>query len=737
VVQRRAAKQAFLVALASALFAAWARPSLSWLLVAYLLALLIWQLFGRSLEALRSRQLYVLAGLLALPALSWAYHARARIATQEGLFGASERFFDRLRLQSEPALAPPLLSTDRPQSFFVNAPGTRRLRVRFLATESPRDAQALGAGLFRIDYDPRASAKALHEGPLTVQLELDGQRIERSLQVVEPLPHPRWFCVSPSRTAAATPSEETDELIVSADHALLRIATGDGPVDCAWLDEQHVVVSHRFEAALWVIDVAQRKVARTVPLTAAAARMALSPDRSRLVVAQLGRTPQLTVWLVPELRELARVPLAEAADWLVFGSDADSLLVSLRGAACLQRWARSGDGYALAKNLQLGRPALTLARSRDGARAWLATTDFRPDGRRQLGNHFVQDQLLTVDTASLRVLERRLSARRSERQSKPGDVDQGASPMGLAELSDGTLAVSFAGSDALGRLDPQTQDFTMLDLAPSGVLAPHGVAELVDGSLLLSSPVAGALAWLGAGARPVVLPLGPSDAQLRTDRPAALRRRIGEHAFYEGTRSGISCQSCHIHADSDRSAYNLGDHRLVATLSVRGLMGTAPYLRDGSYARIRDLDEVAQTLYRGYLRHEPNRALALEAFVAALPRPDPLPRAQRDPAAEERGYTAFRKAHCERCHAPPAFTNLGQVPARSLFPRWAAKLPATELFDVPSLLSLSASAPYLNDGRARDLGAVLDENSESNLHGDTRALDTRERRDLIAFLESL
>jgi CxxC motif-containing protein (DUF1111 family) len=59
------------------------------------------------------------------------------------------------------------------------------------------------------------------------------------------------------------------------------------------------------------------------------------------------------------------------------------------------------------------------------------------------------------------------------------------------------------------------------------------------------------------------------------------------------------------------------------------------------------------------------------------------------------------------------------------------------MIDVPSLLSVSASAPYLNDGRARTLGEVIREQNEHNLHGDVHALSAPEQRDLLTFLSSL
>jgi cytochrome c peroxidase len=161
-------------------------------------------------------------------------------------------------------------------------------------------------------------------------------------------------------------------------------------------------------------------------------------------------------------------------------------------------------------------------------------------------------------------------------------------------------------------------------------------------------------------------------------------------------------------------------------------------LRDGSYPRLRDLDDVAQTLYRGYLRNQAARGETIEAFVRSLPRRDnPHGASERDRSAEHRGLAAFYKAQCDTCHRPPAFTDLAQLPLRFLFPDQAAHLDTEEILDTPSLLSVSASAPYLNDGRAATLENVLVAENSQNRHGDVQSLTDSECRDLIAFLRSL
>ncbi len=738
----RVARQLLLLGLASSVWSAVGQPSLLSLIAAYIAAWASFELppIRASLRAAAPRTLALLAIALAAPGIAFGVRAREELAQTEGWFGAGERLGDRLRLEATPSIAPPLWAVDRPQTWFVSAPGATKLQLRAAGVRR-LVADALGRGLFRIDYDPRRDGvPAEPTDRLAVELIADGNASVRELQLVRPLAHPRWFCVAPDRSRAVALSEETDELfLLDARGLSKRLTVGDGPVDCAFVDGEHVAVSYRYQRELGLWALASGTEARRLALPGRQGRVALSPSGSRLAVAIAASPPMIAVVRVPELTLELRVLLRQPADWLSFGASDDSLFATTRGTAELARFQRRDQAFVEDGTLAIGRPAITLARGADGAQLWAAATDVHAAGHAQLGNHFVQDQLLAIDTATLSIAQRRLTAQRSDRQSKPGDADRGISPMGLHEARDGGLWATFAGSDELWRYRGDDTTPEMIDVGGAGLFAPHGVAELADGTVLVSAPVAGAFGVIANGATaPHVLRVAPADERLlETDRPA-LARRVGERGFYEGTRSGIACQSCHLHADSDDTAYNLGDRQLLPTLTVRGLAGTAPYLRDGSYARLRDLDHVAETLYRGYLRNQAARDETIEAFVGFLPRRDPPQLATtRDRAAERRGVSAFYKARCDGCHTPPAFTNLAQLSIRALFPAFAAQLPHEESVDTPSLLSVAASPPYLNDGRAPTLDSVLTTHNRERRHGDVDRLSASERRDLVAFLSSL
>src|SRR6201999_2233139 len=154
---RKAAQQIAIAALALAVWGAIGQPRSSVWVGCYLAVWLAlqWSPLRARLFELRSSQLLILALAAGLPALVFAYRTRARIAEEDGLVGLVEHARDRWRLSATPAIAPPLISADRPQTFFVYGPGSAKLQAQFGRQARELSGEALGRGLFRLDYDPR------------------------------------------------------------------------------------------------------------------------------------------------------------------------------------------------------------------------------------------------------------------------------------------------------------------------------------------------------------------------------------------------------------------------------------------------------------------------------------------------------------------------------------------------------------------------------------------------------
>jgi mono/diheme cytochrome c family protein len=201
----------------------------------------------------------------------------------------------------------------------------------------------------------------------------------------------------------------------------------------------------------------------------------------------------------------------------------------------------------------------------------------------------------------------------------------------------------------------------------------------------------------------------------------------GHEIFHADTGSGISCASCHAEGTDDGHVWNfvgLGAKR-TQPLDV-GLEGLAPFHWNGELASFGDLvHEVFERRMGGPLE-SPERIAALERYVYGM-KPRAAVRAADDPAAL-RGKALFESAEvaCATCHTGPKLTN-GES-------KEIGKESATQ---VPSLIGVSARAPYMHDGCAPTLRDRFDPACGGTEHGHAEILDDTQLSELIAYLESL
>ncbi|MBN8611487.1 MAG: hypothetical protein J0L92_12920 [Deltaproteobacteria bacterium] len=661
------------------------------------------------------------------------------IAEGEGLFELGPRLEDRLRLASAIQIAPPLVTSDRPQSFFVRAEGARAVRVSFESAE-PIEATSLGHGVFRVELDPRAAGLTDRApGTITATLDVDAAHHARTLAFESPLAHPRRPQVSPDGRVCA-PSEETDTLFLGAPTSLTPHDVGDGPVACAHVSSDVIAVAQRYEPSLAFFDAAAQPLGL---LETGDGAVAMDASTDLLAIARAGAARELVLVRLssdetaegiaiegtPLRAAIDRIPLEGIAiDVALAGGDA---VVTTRSPARIE--VRAIDRAAPRdRSRELVMPASALAVSPDGAHIVIATTAFDPEARDNLGNHFVEDQLVWLDRETLAPLRVDATARRTDRQDHAGDADRGIGPSALAFDAEGRLFVAFTGSSELAVFDDHAPT-RWLDLSDR-MFGPSGVA-IVGQRVIVTSAIDGGALVIDARTLAILegQALAPSNDTLLREHPEQLRIRLGERSFWEATRAGASCASCHPGGSSDGEAHNIGGRVLAPTLDVRGLAGTAPYLRDGSYPHLGDLHDVAMLEYRGYRAPIGDRRAMLDAYLSAQPLPSS--HAPRDVVREQSGLDAFFRAGCDRCHAPPAFTTLARYPLHTVFPDHPGE-PALSL-DVPALRNLREQAPYLFDGRAGTLGDVIDRENEANRHGDTRGLTDAQRADLVFFLETL
>ncbi len=201
-------------------------------------------------------------------------------------------------------------------------------------------------------------------------------------------------------------------------------------------------------------------------------------------------------------------------------------------------------------------------------------------------------------------------------------------------------------------------------------------------------------------------------------------RRLFHDAANRGMTTGAAvCATCHPDGRSDNVTWRLGDGlRQTRTLAER-VSGHTPL----GWAADRDsvADGAMQTVVRmGGAGIQMRDAQAIQAYVDGLDLPD-IPGRGAVTAEIERGQALFAELGCASCHAGEAYTD-----------RTKHALTGRAEMATPSLRGVAITGPYLHDGAAPTLEAVL-AMAPSLGKGATDRLTVEERAALLAFLRSL
>jgi len=236
--------------------------------------------------------------------------------------------------------------------------------------------------------------------------------------------------------------------------------------------------------------------------------------------------------------------------------------------------------------------------------------------------------------------------------------------------------------------------------------------------------------------------------------------------------SYIACAHCHLEAESDLQVWDFSERGegLRDTHALRGHagVGDGPIHWSANFDEVQDFENDIRNAFGGsgllsdadwnsgthsQTLGDPKAGLspdldALAAYLATLtdePRsPFRAPGGGLPPAAEAGRLLFLSPAlGCVGCHKGPRLTDSEFVDpgvpllhdVGTLGPGSGQRLgePLTGL-DTPTLHGLWRTAPYLHDGSAADLEALLTDNNPKDLHGVTSQLTPDERADLVAYL---
>ena len=264
-----------------------------------------------------------------------------------------------------------------------------------------------------------------------------------------------------------------------------------------------------------------------------------------------------------------------------------------------------------------------------------------------------------------------------------------------------------------------------------------------------------------------------------TTEPLAPEVALGKRMFHRSSapvhsRDGyIACASCHPGGGHDGRTWDFTEVgeglRNTIDLRGRGGVGHGPVHWSANFDEIQDFENDIVHAFEGTglandgapphppLDSRPNAGRsaeldALAAYVATLTEAPRSPHRGADgvlgPSAE-RGRALFEDpaVGCADCHVPPRFTDstLTGDPATfvlhdvgTLGEGSGSRLGgALTGLDTPTLLGVWATAPYLHDGSAPTLRAVLIDRNAGDRHGRTSHLSEAQIDDLIAYLLAL
>ncbi len=202
-------------------------------------------------------------------------------------------------------------------------------------------------------------------------------------------------------------------------------------------------------------------------------------------------------------------------------------------------------------------------------------------------------------------------------------------------------------------------------------------------------------------------------------------------ATFHTSWTGVACASCHPEGREDGHTWRFDGLGLRRSQSLAGgVMHRAPFHWRGEFP---DFPALVNDVLVGRMTGDAPNVLQVQEFARWL---DSLPAPAASPTGTAaqigHGKTLFESPDvgCTTCHAGPYLTNDQRVDVGT-----------GNSFQVPSLVGVSARAPFFHDGCAKTLQDRFDPAKAScnggDRHGHTSQLSADDVRDLIAYLETL
>ena len=589
---------------------------------------------------------------------------------------------------------------------------------------------------------------------------------------------PESLAFSPDGTILAVADRGAGRIVfigAGVGTVLREMALRGRPAGLAWLNARRVLVSENGAGALAEVDADRGVVSRRIPVARYAEGLAVVPGGRQAIVCDRGRHQVQIVDLdagtvaaeIPAVNQPCKVAVtrdgavAAVANLLPAGDARSSelgaklTLIDLRTRSkikdvALPAGAVNVRGLAISANGHWAYALHNIARTDHGTthleRGWLmanavSVIDLRE--RSLLGSRVLDaledgaanpwgaviapggaemwitlsgtHQAARIDLDNLHSV---LGAPRSAGQSA-------ASAVADAPTVTPDLDCDWDMGDACSSYLPRI--IRRIDLPGNG---PRGIAVGPRGIVAIAQYFSGDVAFLdGTGTRCETARIG---------RPPDTPAWRGERAFHDASlcrERWLSCASCHPDGRADGLNWDLmndGEGNPKNTKSLVWSDRTPPMMATGVR---KSMEEAVRKGFEN-IQFATVPDPVLEDVCAYLRNlePDPSPYLERGmPNAQaQHGRKIFLSAGCARCHPAPLWTDLKSYDVGT-----GREYDRCAVFDTPTCAELWRTAPYLHDGSAPDLGALLRGRRAGDPHGKAGSLRSEDMEALMAYLDSL
>ncbi|MBF0198257.1 MAG: c-type cytochrome [Planctomycetes bacterium] len=226
------------------------------------------------------------------------------------------------------------------------------------------------------------------------------------------------------------------------------------------------------------------------------------------------------------------------------------------------------------------------------------------------------------------------------------------------------------------------------------------------------------------------IPLGP------TKEMDSVRK--GEMFFNDASlcfQQWQACSTCHPDVRTDAVNWDLLNDGIGNPKSTKSLLYahfTPPAMISGIRANA-NIAVRAGIQYIQFSVVDEVKASAIDDFLMSL-KHIPSPHLVNGELSKQakRGKVVYDKAKCNLCHSGEYYTNNGMYNVGT-----GDLMEKDRKFNVPTLVELWRTAPYLYDGRAETLEDAFTTYNKNDQHGKTSKLTQSELDDLIKYIQSL